>query len=323
MATPAIGAHGELLVEPGASTHTFNSSSERYEILRESIQAVTGTIERDGFRGSRSLRSAHVKNGVRAVGGSISINPSPADLDFWLPRVMRLGESANVFALGDSVDPTVIKFGVMIDRVTDNFTYTDCQVARATFRGSPGQLLELQLDIIGLNELTENLGTGAAFPTGGDIPAWNDTLDFEPYVYHEGALVLDDLGTADDPFDFELVIDNAMSPRFVMSQTATEISPADSIITLTLTCPYDTDHRDLYRASEKGVPDGGTLTFTNATLSTVFTFQHLRGGDASPTLNSKGELRFGVPFRARASGTETVQGILDRDELSITNDSTV
>ncbi len=319
MATPAIGAQGELLVEPGASVHTFDSSSERYEILRESIQAVTGTIERDGFRGSRSLPKQHVKNGVRAVGGSISINPSPADLDLWLPRIMRKAAVGDTFGLGDLTTST-IKFGVMVNRVTDVFTYTDCQVARATFRGSPGQLLELQLDIIGLNELTENLGDGAALP--GTLPDWGQTLAYEPYVYHEGVLAIADVSTADDPFDFELVIDNAMSPRFVMSQTATEISPADSIITLTLTCPFDTNHQDLYRASEVGTPAGGSITFTNSTLSTVFTFAHLRGGDASPTLNSKGELRFGVPFRARASGTMTA-GVLDRDELIITNDATV
>lgn len=318
MATPSIGAHGELIVEPGASPHTFDSSSERYEIVRESVQAVTNTIERDGFRGSRSLPKQHVKNGIRSCGGPITILPSPADLDLWLPRIMRLAGSGDTFALGDETG-AVVKFGVMVDRVTDVFEYNDVQVARATFRGSPGQLLEMQLDLIALDEDTEDLG-GSSWPS--PPPSWGQTAAYEPYVYHEGALTLDAHANADDPFSFELVIDHVLNPRFVMSQTATELSPADQIITLTLQVPYDDDHKAMYRQSELVTPEGGNITFTNGNLSTVFTFAHLRGGDASPTLSTKGELVLNVPFRARASGTMSSPGILDRDELVITNDAT-
>ena len=316
MGTPAIGALGELLVEPGAGTPTFDGSSERYEILSEGIQAVSGTVERDGFRGSRSLQKDHVKQGIKAVGGQITINPSPADLALWLPRIMRKAAAGNNFLLGDSTTAADVEFAIMIDRVTDVFQYESCQVARATFRGSPGQLLQLTLDIVGEDEKCNNVDGSITWPVSP--PAWGSTLQYEPYIYHEGVLALTADASADDPFDFELVIDNAIGARFVMSKTATEFSPSDRIITLALTFPWDADHVDMYRqADNAGVTvAGGTLTFTNGAVSTLFTIHDLRGGDASPTLNSKGELRWQVAFRARSSAAGA------EDELVIVNDST-
>src|SRR5688572_9315496 len=99
----AQGSLSALYVEPGASTHTFDSSSERYEFLYETLQKRPRIVGGNGIRGTRAQSVERTRLGAYPVGGRIAMNVSPADLDLWLPRILGATESSDTFATAESL----------------------------------------------------------------------------------------------------------------------------------------------------------------------------------------------------------------------------
>jgi hypothetical protein len=76
---------------------------------------------------------------------------------------------------------------------------------------------------------------------------------------------------------------------------------------------YDDDHTGLYGQVVAG--SSGTITLTNSTLSTLFTFANLQAPDNSPVIRGKTEIDVIVDAVARMSSTTR--------ELRVTHDSVV
>jgi hypothetical protein len=301
MATAAQGALAKLYHQEGSGASlTFDApTAEAMEFISENIQASQALLDTIGIRGTRSVPYGRTRLGVRTVGGSIVTNPSPAELNTWLPRFMGTAEAAtDKFGLGD----TFTAFGIYVDRVTEQFGYQDCFVTRASFRAQAGGMVEMTLDIIGGDETK-------GYTPPSTAPTLSVTAAYEPLVFHDacGAVDLPSLD-ASEIFDMEITIDNAMDARFVNCVTTTSVTATDRVVTLSVTVPYDSKHEGLYRnASEPGSGGRGgpgSITFTNnGDFSTQFDFASLDGPDVSPVVNGKQEIVLRLDYRARSTAT--------------------
>src|SRR5688572_5806682 len=137
----AQGSQARWYVEPDASPHTFDGSSESYEFSYEDVKVQETIPYTGGIRGTRQEATEQTRAGHYIVGGPIVTSAHPLMLDLWLPRILGATESANVFDLAESL-PT---FGVLINRVTQTFEMKDCYINRATLHGESGPENKLQL----------------------------------------------------------------------------------------------------------------------------------------------------------------------------------
>lgn len=293
MADASQGAQSGLYVEPGDSPYTFDSSSERYEFLRESFGAKKTILGNEGIRGTRSEDVNRSRYGQEDVTGTIVLQPSPADLDLWLPRILGDPESTDTFALAE----TLPAFAVMFDRVAKVFTYTDCKVNKATFRASQGGVLELELDLIGKSFSIGNAGTAPSVSLGTDP-------EDQPYVLSDAAFTL--AGSARETSSFELVIDNLLNARFTNSNNATSITPQGRMVTLKTKHPYTSDETDLLEQALYGAAGTIVLTPTGGGMSgvsTTFTFGRLQVPDTHPGVPGKSEIMLDLDMVARMTGS--------------------
>ena len=251
MGTAAIGSQARLAVDDALP---FDSSSKSWEFLSESIQKRGTILDDAGIRGTRSHVKERTRAGAYTVGGTLLFNPSHLFMDWWLPKILGGTESTNTFPLAE----TVPSFYMWIDRVTAGFVYEGCVVARATLRGSEGQLLELALDIEAGREGSDNAGTfvadtleaAGAFASAG-IPAIGVTDDDAPFAFTDGVFTLS--GGARPIKSFELVIDNALDTgRFLNSVYRAQIPATDRIVTLRATTTYTSDETSLYNQALAG-----------------------------------------------------------------------
>lgn len=302
MSGQSQGALTKMAMDPS----TIDGNSEAYEFLSENLVSTTTLADNSAYaiRGTRSHAKERVTQSLVYINGSISMNPSPSELDNLLPRILGATESTDIFALDDALP----SFNVMIDRVAKVHTYSTCYVNRATFSGTKGRLIELKLDIIGVSETEGAAGSYPAITIDEDIA----------YVFHEGVLTVQG-GT--EMFDrFVLTIDNHLEPEWNNSQTATDIAPRDRSITLSVSTPYTSDETALYTtpagtSSGNGSSAGaaGSLVFTNGGLSTTFAFANLKSIARTPNVSGKRQIRLPLNYRAYTSSTTK--------ELIVTHDS--
>lgn len=291
-----------MYVEPGAAPHTFDTSSESYEFLYENIRKHGRQIAANGIRGTRSSPSERVAVGAYEVRGRVAMNVSPLDLDLWLPRILGAAESTDVFALAE----TLPSFGVLMDRVTQTFQYTDCVVDQALFHGKAREgddepdLLELALDIVGKTETT---GTSAPSVTLGTA-AGNGVYTMSQSVFTLAS------GTREVK-EFWLYVGNHVQQRWASgSTTATALCPRDRTVGLRLRIPFDAT--TLYEITNAGLTSCTLVITLQSGISTTFNFGALQAPASSPVVRGKTEIDLIVDFTARSvSATK---------ELSVTND---
>lgn len=301
MGTPSTGVEATIAVDDSdtATIGDFDSNSFSYEVNSENLRMVQNHVNSAGIRGSRSRVKERVRIAQEQITGSIVMNPTPIELDEWLPRILGAAESTDTFALAE----TVPAFSVLIDRVANRFIYKGCYVNRATFRGSQGGLIEMSLDLEGKTETV----SGTAVP--GTVPAIDNGA---PYVFSDLTFSLGVDASAAEVRDFEIVIDNVLdTQRYMNSVTRSQLPSTDRIITCRMTVPYTADEADLY---DQAVAGGtGSLTLTNGGVSTVFTFGNLKAPTESPVIQSKGEILLSLNMTAYKSDST--------DELVVTHDS--
>lgn len=301
MGTPNANVAGKFAVDPSVTSITdFDSGSEQYEFTSESMRMVQSHVDSLGVRGTRSRVKDHVRIGQEVVGGSVSLVPTPVELDKWLPRILGAAESSDSFAVSE----TLPEFGCLFERGADRYIYTGCQVNRAVFTGAPGQLVGMTLDIFGKTEIR----SATSFP--GTVPAIDTG---QPYVFSDSTFQLQADTTATECLGFTITIDNFLERRFANSVTASQIFATDRLVTLEMLLPYTADEIDLIDQSVAG--NSGTLTLTNGGQSTLFTFANLKVPNESPvTPGRPGERTCVLRMSAYMSSSTR--------ELVITHDST-
>lgn len=304
MTTCAQGALSRLCTEPGNAPHTFDSNSIPQEFLWEDLKKHGSIAQNHGNRGSLSRMAERVRNGAYLCHGPIVINVAPGDLDVWLPRMLGAAESNDVFALAD----TLPSFGVLVDRVTQTFQYTDCKIDKWVLQGQAGDgsgqpdLLKLILYVMAKTEVEGTTYPTLTYPTTGG---------YAPYVFSDFSTVTIQ-GATRRLKTFALMGDNHLTPRMVNSLTADTLCPSDRTIMLRATFPFDDDHDDLHDIGTDGA--AATIALSNGNLSTSLAFAHLVAPAQTPTVRKgKTEIDITADFMALKSGST--------NEIIVTNDS--
>ncbi len=286
------GSQALMLMDTSA---TFSVASEPYAFLTESLkQSVELNID-ESIRGTRSRSKERTGVASKKVGGSISMRPSPAELDKLLPRILGAAESFDSFALAESLP----EFWVYVQRDIEKYMYHNCKVGSATFSGSEGQAVQLAMEIFGKTRTK-----------AGTFPAVAlDTDNF--YSFHQGVLTVNSV--THNFKTFEVKIDNLMEVLFENSVTATSVEATDRIITLSCDLPYNAAANTLQDAIDNGEKVSGSLVFTNGGQSLTFTFPALINTDEDPVIGGRGKIRYPITLQALQSGTSK--------ELVVTHDS--
>lgn len=297
-ADATLGWEFKLAMEPGASPHTFDVSSEPYPFVSENLALSEEHIDGNGARGTRSAYANRIRGGNRTVGGPVVLNVTPDMLTDLLPRILG---STTVGTLAE----TLQTFGVMIDRASKVFTYSDCLINQATFRAQAGGLLELELDIWAL---TETVGAAGTFPA----LTIAETLADQPLAFSDG--VFDLGGTEYESTGFELVVNNALVRRFANSRDATAITPGDRIVTTRLTLPWNDTTAARYADGIDGAV--GQYVLTNGTVGLTIDLPSIQIPRQTPVFASRnGETFLTLAGTARRTAAAA--------ELSMTLDATV
>jgi hypothetical protein len=294
----AQGAQAKFAVQNGS---TLNSSGTEIDLLHENVRQIIRTKHTDGIRGTRSLHTNRQRTVAQFVTGSFAFNPAPTDLDVILELILGASASGDTFALAEDLQDFVI--GKDLDGVL--WQYKPCYVNRAIFQARAGGLLECIIEVVGEAEST----LASWLPT-----AMGETIAEQPFTMADsmGALVLD--SNAIEMMSFRVTIDNNLDMRFVNKLTPTSICPKTRRTTLDVVTPYkSTNERALY--TDGVTAETGTLTFTNSTVSTLFTFASLVKDPETPTIPGKKEIT--QHTRYVAYETDAAK------ELVVTSDATV
>lgn len=316
----AMGALSKLIVEPGTSPYTFDSSSTQFDYLYEDVKKQGRLIGGRAITGSRSGYAARMRQGQYSVQGRLATYTSAADLEHWLPRICGASETGTgTFELGDSISGTDEEFGVLIDRVGGIFQYDDCKVDSCFWRGKAGpgdsepELIEQVLNIVSKDE---TLGTSWPSPA----PTLSVSDNRSPYIMADGTLTIDD--TTYEFKQFVLLIDNRIQPRWVNSLNPSVLCAGDRIVMLRVTFPFtasdDAVFSGLYQHSSRHGGVSASLVFapSGKGYSTSFAFEGLQWVQESPSVRGKREIPLTLDFVARKTSVST-------DELVVTNDDTV
>lgn len=258
MGTPAVPRLGAMAWDASAAAvANFDSGSERYDFISENMQLLVSRPPSENMVGSRSLRVERVAELTRAVRGQIVMEPTPAELDTLLPRILGAAESTDVFALAE----TLPSFDILIDRVSSRFVFNTCYIARATFSCSQGGLLRLSMDI---EAKDADVPSATVFPA--TVPAI-DTV--APYNFSEFTFALAADASAAEMSAWELSIDNGLdTDRYMNSATRAQMPALTRRITSRVTVPYSADELDLWFQADDGFLN--TFTFTRGGRSLLF-----------------------------------------------------
>lgn len=275
-------------------TAASSPATEPFEYLSNTVGKRSEIVRRTGTRGTRSRNAADAVAGTYVVSGTLTLEPTPADLTIWLPRILGAVASGTTFALAETL-PT---FYMIESKVADAHSWSGCKVNRATLTGTRGQPVQLALDI---EALTESIAD--EFPTL--------TLAFDaPYILHDMTLTL--AGSAREADGFELVIDNQLVvDRFMNSQTRISLPEGDRFITLRTNHPYAAANLDLYDQAVAGA--AGALTLAGSDSVTSFIFAKLQVPAEAPS-SQPGEIMLPLSMEALKSG--------DTNELIVVHDAT-
>jgi len=281
----------------GVGATSGSASTLELEFLACQIGKTGQHIQSPAIRGSRDEIAETVVQGTFTVGGSLSIEPRQAELDFFLPKILGGGTNPTY-----TLAATVPEIGVDIGKVADSYRYAGMKINTATFRSGPNQPLQLEMDIQGKTETA-----GITFPSIAST-----VTNVPPYIHHEMVLTLG--GTAYECSACEISIGNVlMLDRFMNSQSRTELPEQDRKITLKVTVPFSVT--TLYEIAIAGI--AGTVVYTKVPFSLGFAFDKLQSATKPVTIQGKnGELLQQLEFVARRNATSPTAALI------VTHDST-
>lgn len=256
---------------------SFDANSTQYEYVSEAIRMSQVHGGGQGIRGTRSRNKDRVRILSEAVSGPFTLEPTPVEMRLLLQ--VALGSIAGSGPYTISLAETLPKFGLLIDRVAARFVYDNCRVNKLTISGEQSQPISFTLDIEAETE-TED---ATAFP--GTVPAIDTG---QPFIFSDTTYSLSADASAAEVMSFTLTIDNVLqTDRFMNSVTRDCIPATDRIITLEMAIPYGADSIDLHDQAIAGA--AGTLTLTNGSQSTLFTFENLKSPANTPVTSRRGD----------------------------------
>ena len=305
--TESMGYLAALAMQPYANlaaTTTFSASSARLEFYDHDLKESIELIQDDGLRGTRTRASERLALGNIKIGGSISFEPTPAELVLLMPFILGTASSSGSYVVADTL-PNLYLLGDFVNKCV---TFTT-RVTKATFSGSPGQKIKLKLELVGTT-----IGTVAApgviqaagVFASANIPAMDLTV--RPYMFYDmgSGITINAISYAVDKF--ELAIDNKIEPTYMQGQTATDLEPTDRVITLGIQTKYTSTESVLQTDTRAGTARAASVAFTNGASVFSFTFGALVAMPESVTVPGRQHLR--LPLNYQAYGLSTTKEVV-------------
>lgn len=280
-----------------SATTTFTAG---YENKGGNLSLASAPMVSDGMRGTRSRFSGRTRYGLKAVSGSISLDPTPEELAALLPWILGANASGTTYALAETLQSRYV--AQEMDSSCKWSRFSDVYVNRAVFSASEGSVLSLTLDLIGVDESLQTAGT---FPS----LTFSETT---PFVFHDSSGAIQIGG---DPYavkNFQLTIDNALAARFFNSRTATSIKPRDRIVTYSMAVEMSNSNYNALYTNENSL--GVQATFTVGNYSLDFLSEYGRAAYQSPAIPNRDEILYPITIQALQNSTTK--------ELVVTLDST-
>ena len=86
-----------------AATTTFSSSSARLEFVDHDIREEIDVIGDDGLRGTRTRAVERLALGNVKIAGSVTLEPTPAELELLMPFILGTSSSGGTYAVADTL----------------------------------------------------------------------------------------------------------------------------------------------------------------------------------------------------------------------------
>lgn len=265
------------------------------EFVSCDIKEKKQIVEDDGLRGSRTRQLERVAMGQTHIGGSITMQPTPADIALILPFVFNSASPA--VTLTDIMQDVT----VVMDTFTELSTYVG-RFSKMTLSGSPGKKIDLKLDFV---------GKSATFAGGGSLSTAPDVTN-RPYMFSDaGATAMTINSVAYSIDKFELVVDNKITPTYMSGLLPTDLEPSDRVCTLGIQTRYTTEQTLLTLAQAGPViasPLAGSLGFTNGTNSISFLWAAMLAQSETVAIQGRQNLR--LPLNYNLYGVSTTKEMI-------------
>lgn len=326
----AIGSLAKLLTEEtGTGPRTFTAASDRIEFLYEKL----GTKRILQYTGAITGSISRFRTGVREhsylTQGVIAVQPSPANLALWMPRILGgtlgaagSGALTDIDADGNDQEITLgnilPEFDVLVYREAHIAQYTNCQVAQAFLRGRTSnggtglEFMELVMVIIGQEEIITQFGDPSPWPVAE--PPLQTGVEYLPFTFWEGDLTMN--GIAIPHEEMTLGINNRLSIRFYNERYPSCIRSTGRDVTMKIKAPAVCDpiREALAMNAAEGVAEYTLGTPDPVTMHAQFQMPFARSTFETPTTNSREELSLDIMLEGYSS--------VGNDELVVQVDQT-
>lgn len=280
-----------------AATTTFSSSSFRLEFLSCDLYETIALEQDEGLRGTRTRAAERLALGNVSITGSITLEPTPDELQALTPYILGTASSSGTYAVSD----TLPNLYLLVDYVAKVNTFTT-RVTKATFTASPGKHLQLKLDLVGTLMTIGNAGTFAS----ASIPALDVSARAWMMADLGSGVTINSIAYSIDTF--ELGVDNRIEPTYMQGVTATDLEPTDRIITLGLATKFTSTETVLQTDTRAGTGRAASLAFTNGSEILTMTFAQLVATPESVRIPNRSKLR--LPLNYQCYGLSTTKELV-------------
>lgn len=300
---PAQGVFSKLIIEDGASPHTFDINSYWLDYLSESMQKESRIIGAQGITGVPYRMADRSRDGGYFCKGTVTLNPSPSHFSRLMPYLVG-DPVSTVYTPGNC--PKV--FGMMIYRDLDTWTYMDCRVNSWTLRGRAPQfnengvpdIMTLQMNIMAVDEAGFYSAVPPTWPN--PQPTFPSGIGYTPFIIQDSDGLINIAGAPRQIYEFALSYNNNLEMKSVNSMTANSVCPGMREIRLALRCPWTSANQDLYEQPFTG--ESATLGFVIENMSTIFNIYNLQVPPESPYVRDKNDVFFQINGIAGGSPTQ-------------------
>lgn len=247
-------------------------------------------IDANGLRGAISHFIPRNLAGNRPCSGTVQMQPTAVEWSNLLQWMLGTANASNVYTI-TAARPTR---SVVIDRVTNVWTYATVGVEGFELSGAEDQALDLTLRMVGLDE-TNPPAAPNTFPAL--------TIDTTTFPFKFTDCVVNCNGTVYNPKEFRLTADfHVDKQRFFNSQTLTGIYPQDLTINFESSFAY-AEASALYNVGRAGFSVLITATAGNASLT--ISLPNVAVPRKSPPVPFRREIM--LPIIGQAFATNTSQ----------------
>lgn len=267
-----------------------STATTRYDFRDTPFGLDEHFIDANGLRGTTSHVVERNLAGNRPCSGAVRCQPTAVELANMLEWMMQGTTSGSPTVTYPLSAGTMKTRAVVIDRVTNVYTYATVGVASWEVSGGEDQALDWTLNLVGLDESVGNAGTFPAL-----------TLDTTTFPFKFTDCTLNCASTLYTPKSFRLSVDYHIDrQRFFNSQTLTGIYSQDRTVTFETSLP-DGEAHALYGVGRGGFSVVITATTGNSVLT--MTMPAVAAPRRTPPVPERREIMLPIVGQAFRSGS--------------------